>query len=155
MGQGKKNYQDPKSTFKRLFGVKPETFTKMVAILQKEYVKLHKRGGSPPKLSVEDKLMVTLKYLREYRTMEHIGYDYGVSKSTVCESIQWVENTLKKDGTFKLPGKETLKEAPSAREYAVIDVTESPVKRPKKKAKRLLFGEKEASYPQNPSACQG
>jgi hypothetical protein len=45
--------------------------------------------------------MVTLKYSREYRTMEHIGYDYGVSKSTVCESIQWVGNALKKDGTFK------------------------------------------------------
>jgi DNA-directed RNA polymerase specialized sigma subunit len=90
MGRGKKNYQDPISSFKRLFGVKPKTFTKINEILQKQYVKIHKKDGSPPKLSVKDKLMVTLKYLREYRTMEHIGYDYGVSKSTVCESIQWV-----------------------------------------------------------------
>jgi len=59
--------------FKRLYGVKPETFEKMSAILQREYGKLHKSGGSPPKLIVNDKLTATLKYLREYRTMESIG----------------------------------------------------------------------------------
>ena len=110
MGRGKKDYQDPISVFKRLFGVKPDTFEKMKTILQKEYVKLHKYGGKPPKLTVEDKLMITLKYLREYRTMDHIGYDYGVSKSTVSHSIKWVEDTLRKDGTFALPGKKILKE---------------------------------------------
>ena len=100
MGREKKNYQDPKWTFKRLYGVEPDTFEKM-GILQKEYEKMHRLGGSPPKLSVKDKLMVVLKYLREYRTMEHIGGDCGVSKSTVCESIQWVENTLDKDGAIQ------------------------------------------------------
>ena len=96
---------------KRLFGVKLETFKKMLSVLQKKYVQNHKFGGHPPKLSVEDKLMITLKYLCEYHTMEHISHDYGVSKSTICESIQWVENTLKKDGAFKLPDKKVLKEA--------------------------------------------
>ena len=86
MGRGKKNYQDAKSTFKRLFGVKPDTFNKMRDILEKEYSEMHKKGGSPPKLSVEDKLFITLKYLREYRTMEHIGHDYGVSRSTIFNS---------------------------------------------------------------------
>jgi hypothetical protein len=144
MGRGKKNYQDPISTFKRLFGVKPKTFARMKEILQKEYDRMHKKGGSPPKLSVEDKLMVALKYLREYRTMEHIGYDYGVSKSTVCESIQWVENALKKDGTFKLPGKKALKEAASANEFIVVDVTESPVQRPKKNKKPIIPAKRSA-----------
>jgi nicotinic acid phosphoribosyltransferase len=80
--------------FKRLYGVKPDTFEKMKAILQKAFNELHKQGGKPPKLTVEDKLRITLKYLREYRTMESIGADYGVGKSAVCESIQWVEDTL-------------------------------------------------------------
>ena len=146
MGREKKNYQDPISTFKRLFGVKPETFAKMKDILQKEYEKMHKKGGSTPLLSVEDKLMITLKYLREYRTMEHIGYDYGVSKSTVCESIQWVENTLKKDGAFKLPGKRVLKQAPAVNEFIVVDVTESPIQRPKKNKKPIIRGKKGATH---------
>jgi len=121
-----------------MFGVKPETFTMMKKILEKEYEKIHKRGGSPPKMSVEDKLYATLKYLREYRTMEHIGGDYGVSKSTICESIQWVENTLMKDGTFRLPGKKVLKRAESVTEFIVIDVTESPINRPKKTKKPII-----------------
>ena len=73
MRRKKKNYNDKVSTFKRMFGVKPDTFAKMKQILEKEFEKLHQKGGSPPKLSVENKLYATLKYLREYRTMEHIG----------------------------------------------------------------------------------
>jgi hypothetical protein len=52
--------------------------------------------------------------------MESIGADYGVSKSTVCETIQWVEDTLNKDKTFKLPGKRVLKKPESAIEYIVV-----------------------------------
>jgi predicted DNA-binding protein YlxM (UPF0122 family) len=145
MGKGKKyNPNSPEAVFKRLYGVKPDTFNKMKVILQKEYDKMHKFGGSPPKLTVEDKLVVTLKYYREYRTMESIGADYGVSKSTVCESIQWVENTLAKDKTFKLPDKKVLKKTSDTIEYIVVDVTESPVQRPKKGQKEYYSGKKSA-----------
>ncbi|WP_461257572.1 helix-turn-helix domain-containing protein, partial [Treponema sp. R80B11-R83G3] len=92
MGGEKTNYNDKAHAFKRMFGVKTQTFMKMKEILDKEYEETHRKGGSPPKMSVEDKLYAALKYLREYRTMESIGGDYGVSKSTICESIQWVEN---------------------------------------------------------------
>jgi hypothetical protein len=142
MGQGKP-VQDAKDVlFKRLFGVKPETFEAMKSILQKEFDKLHRQGGSPPRLSVEDKLTVTLKYLREYRTMESIGNDYGVSKSTVCETIQWVEDTLEKDKTFRLPGKKVLKKADDTIQYIVVDVTESPIQRPKKTRKSTIRGKR-------------
>jgi len=145
MGNGKKyDSESPEAVFKRLYGVKPDTFEKMLAILQKEYNKMHKAGGSPPKLTVKDKLTVALKYLREYRTMESIGADYGVRKSTVCESIQWVENTLAKDKTFKLPDKRVLKETSNAIEYIVVDVTESPIQRPKKGQKEYYSGKKNA-----------
>jgi len=142
MGRGKINYNDEAHTFKRMFGVETHTFMKMKEILDKEYEKMHMKGGGPPKMSVEDKLYAALKYLREYRTMESIGGDYGVSKSTICESIQWVENTLTKDGTFKLPGKKVLKETDSTIEYIVIDVTESPVNRPKKTKNPIIPAKK-------------
>jgi hypothetical protein len=145
MGKGKKyNPNSPGDVFKRLYGVEPDTFDKMKAILQREYDKIHKKGGSPPKLTVKDKLTAALKYLREYRTMESIGADYIVSKSTICESIQWVENTLAKDKTFKLPGKKVLKETSDTIEYIIVDVTESPIQRPKKGQKEYYSGKKNA-----------
>jgi hypothetical protein len=104
----------------------------MKSILQKEYDSLHRSGGKPPTLTVEDKLYVSLKYLREYRTMDSIAAEYGVGKSTVCESLQWVENTLAKDKTFRLPGKRVLKRKSAGIEYIVVDVAESPINRPKK-----------------------
>jgi len=143
MGKGKKyNPNSQESVFKRLYGVKPDTFEKMAAILQKEYDKMHKSGGSPPKLKVKDKLTATLKYLREYRTMESIGADYGVSKSTICESIQWVENILAIDKTFMLPDKKVLKKTSNTIEYIIVDVTESPIQRPKKGQKEYYSGKK-------------
>jgi hypothetical protein len=142
MGRGKKKLDSKAIVFKRLFGVLPETYDKMTVILQKEFEKLHKHGGGPSKLSVADKLTIALKYLREYRTMESIGADYGVSKSTVCETIQWVENTLAQDKTFKLPGKRVLKETKNTIQYIVVDVTESPIQRPKKGQKEYYSGKK-------------
>ena len=145
MGKREKyNPNSRESIFKRLHGVKPATFKKMMAILQIEYDLMHKKGGAPPKLTVEDKLIIMLIYLREYRTMESIAADYGVSKSTVCESIQWVENTLIKDGTFKLPGKEILTEASGTIECIIVDATESPIQRPKYGQKEYYSGKKSA-----------
>ncbi|MDR2483562.1 MAG: transposase family protein, partial [Treponema sp.] len=109
MGRRKKAAEAKAVLFKRLYGVKPGTFEKMRSILQREYEALHRNGGKPPKLTVENKLYVTLKYLREYRTMDSIAAEYQVCKGTVCLSIQRVEDTLKEDGTFALPGKKKLK----------------------------------------------
>jgi hypothetical protein len=114
----------------------------MLSILQKEFEVLHKKGGKPPKLTVEDKLYITLKYLREYRTMDSIAAEYGVCKGTVCLSIQWVEDTLVKDGTFALIGKKVLEMESSSIQHIVIDVTESPINRPKKGQKEYYSGKK-------------
>jgi hypothetical protein len=128
--------------FKRLYGVKPAAFEKMLSILQKEYNALHQKGGKPSKLTVDDKLYSTLKYLREYRTMDRIAAEYGVCKGTVCLSIQWVEDTLVKDSTFALPGKKVLKRKSDAIQYVRVDVTESPINRPKKNQKEYYSGKK-------------
>jgi len=144
MGRGKKAKNAKDVLFKRLYGVKPVTFTKMLAILQKEFIAMHKSGGKPPTPTPEDKLYVTLKYLREYRTMDSIAAEYGVCKGTICLSIQWVEDTLEKDGTFALPGKKALKRKSASIEYIVVDVTESPINRPKKNQKEYYSGKKNA-----------
>jgi hypothetical protein len=114
----------------------------MLLILQKEYDTLHRKGGKPPKLAVKDKLDITLKYSREYRTMDSIAAEYGVCKGTVCLSIQWVEDTPTKDGAFALPGKKVLKRKSASVARVVVDVTEGPVNRPKKGQKAYYSGKK-------------
>jgi hypothetical protein len=144
MGRGKAQ-QDAKSVvFKRLYGVRPETFERMKAMLQKECNRLHRQGGKPPKLTVQDKLFITLKYLREYRTMESIGAEHGVCKGTVSGTVKWVEDALKKAPDFKLPGKKVLAGTPQEIRGIVVDVTESPIQRPKKNKKSGIRARKSA-----------
>ena len=114
--------------FKRLTGVKKETFTKMLGVLETEL----RDFGRPPKLSRADQLLMTLMYWREYRTQFHISETYGVSEATVCRTIQKVENTLMKSGQFSLPGKKELQASETLIEVIVVDVAEQPIERPKK-----------------------
>ena len=144
MGRRKKASDAKAVLFKRLYGVKPDTFKKMLSILQGKYDALHQNGGKPPKLTVEDTRYITLKYLREYRTMDSIAAEYRVCKGTVCLSIQWVESTLAEDGAFALPGKRKLKRKSDRIQYVVVDVTESPIHRPTRDQKAYYSGTKTA-----------
>jgi predicted DNA-binding protein YlxM (UPF0122 family) len=125
--------------FKRRIGTTKPVFSTMLEILQADFVKQHKLGGKPPELSVGDKLLITLKYYREYTTMESIADDYHCSKSTVCRSITWVEDTLSADGRFQLPGKKALEAKESEKQKEVrtvaVDVMEHRIERPKKNKK--------------------
>ena len=53
-----------------------------------------------------------------------------------------VEDTPVKDGTFALPEKRTLKRKSNAVEYIVVDVTESPINRPRTSQKEYYSGKK-------------
>ena len=108
--------------FKRRIGTTKPVFLSMLDILQTAHNTLHETGGKPNTLSVGDKLLITLKYYREYTTMESIADDYDCSRSGVCRSIHWVEDVLSADGRFQLPGKQALQEEES--KTVAIDVTE-------------------------------
>jgi hypothetical protein len=118
--------------FKRLTGVKKEVFLKMLECITnyKEKNRKHATRGKPPRLSYSDKLLLMLMYYREYRSQFHIGITYGIAESTVCEIIDEMENILIQDKGFHLPGKKVLRE--NTFELVLVDVTESPVERPKK-----------------------
>lgn len=129
--------------FKRLIGVKKQTFQKMLQVLEDKYLAEHKRGGKPAKkMPPGVRLLVALQYWREYRDMEHIGYDFNVVKSAVCDAVQWVEDTLIADGTFQLPGKKALLGTSQEISCVVIDVTESSIERPKHGQKAYYSGKK-------------
>ncbi|MCE3267929.1 MAG: ISRin1, transposase orfA [Burkholderiales bacterium] len=118
--------------FRRSTGVKRPTFNKMLEILDIAYQEKKSRGGRPSKLKVVEMLLMTLEYLREYRTYFQIGVNYGVSESSAYKHIIWVEDVLIKSKEFRLPGKKAL--YGDDIEITLIDVTESPIQKPKKKA---------------------
>jgi len=118
--------------FRRIVGVKRKTFNRMTEILTEAQVKKKARGGRPNKLSISEMLLMTMEYLREYRTYAHIGMSYGISESNTYYAIRWVENTLIKADEFKLPGRKALLKTENTFEVILIDATESPIERPKK-----------------------
>ena len=118
--------------FRRLTGVKPETFEKMTAILREAQAQKKRLGGRPNKLSLEEMLLMSLEYLREYRTYFHIGRSYGLSESNAYQSIKWVEDVLIKDGMFSLPGKKALLKSDMEYDVILVDATETPIERPKR-----------------------
>jgi transposase-like protein len=118
--------------FRRLTGVKRETFGKMVEILANAEAVKRRKGGHKSKLSNEDKLLLTLEYLREYRTYFHIAQEFGIHETMALRISRWVEETLIKDGAFSLPGKKQLAKSEVQYEVILIDATESPVERPKR-----------------------
>ena len=68
--------------FRRLSGVKRTTFEKMTLILEQSNKDKKTKGGRKNKLSTENMLLMTLEYIREYRTYFHVSQSYGVSEST-------------------------------------------------------------------------
>lgn len=117
--------------FKRLCGVLPETFEQMLEVMR-EHNKRKKKPGRPIKLSLEDQLLMALEYWREYRTYFHIGQSWGVDESTAYRIVRKIEDILIKSKVFSLPGKKKLTHSDRQIEVVVVDVTETPIERPKK-----------------------
>ena len=119
--------------FKQIIGVKKTTFEAMVKILKEAYARKPKkwRGGRKKKLTMENQLLMTLKYLRQYVTQKELAFEFEIGEATGCNTIRWVEDILIKDGSFSLPGKKVLLEDDKI-DVVLVDVTECPVERPQK-----------------------
>ena len=132
----------PEGLFKRLTGVRPATFLDMCDALQKHLPS----GGRTPKLCLQDRLLLTLMYWREYRTQAHIAETYGVSEAAICRTIQAVENALMRSGNFRLPGKKSLTQSDIAYQVVVMDATECPVERPQKSSTEATAARKSVTH---------
>ena len=127
--------------FKLLTGVEKQTAVTMVEILREAYAAKHKRRGRHAKLPIEVMLMLTLEYWRQYVTFFELAFAYGVAESTAHDIVVWVEDTLVKSGKFSLPGKKALLEDGEI-EIVLVDVTESPIERPKKNNDDTIRGKR-------------
>jgi Helix-turn-helix of DDE superfamily endonuclease len=118
--------------FRRLTGVKRSTFDKMLEILSESIKSRRSNRGRRKKLSHENSLLMTLEYIREYRTYFHVSQSYGVSESSTYKTVKWIEDTLIKHPDFALPGRKALLKSDMEHDVVLIDATETPIERPKK-----------------------
>ena len=95
--------------FKRYFGVRHETFKEMVKVVKVEKI-LQKKPRITSKLYIEDQILMTLGYLREYPTFFHLGIKWGIDESNAYKIVVKVEKILIKSELFSLLEKNTFEE---------------------------------------------
>ena len=118
--------------FKRYTGIHKATFNGMLEAMQ-QYEAAKTKSGRPSALSLEEQILLSLTYWREYRTLYHISMDFGIHESSASRIIRKVEDVLVDSGKFELP-----KKLPSRVDddinwsVVIVDTTETPIERPKK-----------------------
>ncbi len=125
--------------FKRFYEIEKKTCRLIIRLL-KDQAKYQKKTGRPPKLIIENQVLITLQYWREYRTYYHIAQNWKISESTVCRIVKRIENILIQSRKFSLPGKKKLLDYSLNDNLVAIDVMESPIERPSKKQKKFYSG---------------
>ena len=118
--------------FKRYCGVKPDTFARICEFARAELRRAQRKPGRPCKLSVEDQVLLTLEYWREYPTQFHLAQRWRLSEAAVSRTIVKIENLLKNCRELKPPGKKRLQASENRFEFVIVDATETEIERPKK-----------------------
>lgn len=108
---------------------------------QKVLNPLTRRGRKDSKLTVEDRLLLTLYYLRHYPTLLNLAAIFGISESCCHKIYARTARMLAK--IEKLPNRKNLLEDLTA--TLTIDVSEQPIERPVKDQEAYYSGKKNAT----------
>lgn len=139
----------PPGQFKRLTGVRRETFEQMLRVLRRSEQQ-KKRSGRPSKLLLTDQLLLMLMCWREYRTQFHIAKSYGIHEANANRIIRKVKGALVASGAFKMPGKQAARSDEgvdiSFMVVDAVDATDTPVERPKK-SRSAATAERKSAIP--------
>lgn len=130
--------------FRRVCGVQPETFEQMLSVVTQ--ARAYQLPGRPSKFSIADQVLITLEYLREYRTYFHIAQSWGVSEATVYRIVQRTETELIHSQLFRLPGRKQLLEPEHELVMVVVDVVEHPIERPQKNSELTTPARKNGTH---------
>ena len=124
------------SIFKRLVGIPRELFELLVEVLRVALKLKHKNGGRTPDLEVENLLLMTLTYYRDYPTFFSLGCQYEIDESNAYRWVNWVEQIIFKN----IRKEEKIEEdklidisvlGMSNNQLYLVDVTECHIQRPK------------------------
>ena len=129
--------------FLRTTGISKENFQYLFEQLQiyiaqaKEKNPMKKRGQKGNFL-LEDRLLLTLYYLRHYPTFLTLGQFFGISESYSNKIYHYISGILVK--ILHVPNRKKLMAADL--ETVIIDVCEQAVERPQKSRKNYYSGKK-------------
>ena len=87
----------------RYYGVPISVLQKLVDVAR-EFGRSETRGR-PNKLTVEEQVLLTVQYWRQYLPQHALGKLFGVSEATACRIIEAVEKAIIKSGKFNLDKK--------------------------------------------------
>jgi Helix-turn-helix of DDE superfamily endonuclease len=103
-----------------------------------------KKSGKPHKLTPENRVLLSLEYLRDYPTYLRLSVNWGIHESTAKRISNRVEDILIKDPRFHVPGKKALLENPNL-EVVVVDASERLIERPKKSSAGTTAGRRNST----------
>lgn len=99
---------------------------------------MKKRGISSKKLTLEDKVLLTLYYVRHYHTFDQLADLFDISESYACKVYHRYRDILVK--VRRLPSWKRLLEPDL--EAILLDVSEQPMERPKTHQRDFYSGKK-------------
>ena len=99
---------------------------------------MKRRGKQSSQLTVEDKLLLTLTYLRHYATFQQLGQQFGISESYAYKIYDRYRQYLLT--LLRVPGRKALL-APGLTAL-LLDVTEQPIERPIHRQRAYYSGKK-------------
>lgn len=128
--------------FNRLVGMKVEDFDailqQLTPLWHKNVLSTYKRPGRNFKLEIADILMMLLIYYRTYTTQIFIGYLFDIDDSRVCRLIKKMEPLLARTVAIRKERHLSQEEL----ESLIIDATEQPIERPKRRQTQYYSGKK-------------
>ena len=117
----------------------------MVRVVTEAEAERKKVLGRPSKLTYEDQVLLSLEYLREYRTYFSLAQIYGISEANAYKICKKVEDILINSEEFKLPNRKELYESPDI-ECVMVDASESAIERPQKNKESITHEKKESTH---------
>jgi len=132
-----------KRHFRFLSGVEPSVFMELVERLRPHWNRrvesVKKRRGRPRGVGdLEDHLLVLLILYRCGLTQEFLGCLYRTDRSTICRSLRRIETLAVRF----LGAKRSIRVSCEEAKALIVDCTEQPVQRPKRKQRCWYSGKK-------------
>jgi hypothetical protein len=141
----------PPKTFRRLTGITPAAFDRLLDQLTPRYEQAEARrkarpgrkrkpgGGRKHALALADRLLMLLVYYRTYVTHAFLGFLFAIDDSAVGRNINPLQPLLA--GIFRIPERRVELTEDEIREL-FFDATERPTRRPERGQREFYSGKK-------------